>query len=180
VQPPHRREAAATEARVRELHGQGLRGVQIDRAMGWKPDTAKWWQRKLGLDSQRPIPPAGDLGRQYAEAGSVEGLARQLGVRQRRVRAALAEAGIEIGRRPEHPLTPHLEDLRRAYVDERVPLPVLAARYGYTPLALRSFLNKHGIRTRRRITRTQQDQIDALRVASGIRCKSAGVVPASW
>jgi DNA-binding CsgD family transcriptional regulator len=156
--------------RVRELHAQGLRGREIDRALGWIPGRTAPHQRRMGLDPRKPLPalPSVDeLRRLYLEAGNIRGLARRIGRSQRQAREDLAAAGIEIRSGPPrshhpHRLEPHLEDMRRAYVDESVSVDDLARRYSMTARYLREFLNARGVRRVPRLTAADHERILAL------------------
>jgi transposase-like protein len=85
---------------LRELHSQGLRPADI--AARTPGTTAAGIARALhgaGLAPHRgrPLPPAQRLAADYARAGSVRALARQLHADEDRLRGALAAAGVPSG-----------------------------------------------------------------------------------
>lgn len=100
-------------------------------------------QKKLGLDPNSPLPVA-EATEHYKRLGTVEATAKAMGRTQKIVRAALKEAGITTRRKTTH-LDAHLEELRRAYLDEHVNTAELAERYGVEPGVMHSYLSYRGI-----------------------------------
>jgi DNA-binding transcriptional ArsR family regulator len=148
---------------------------------GYEPDDLRRFLNRHGIRRwERVTPPEHDLIRALGARGMKPAMiARQTGVSEPAVRWHLdhptqRRAGSQdeshrnprasgpARRTPLHPLTAYLDDLSRAYAVEKVPLPVLALQYGYEPVDLRRFLNRHGIRRQRRVTPAEHDLIRAL------------------
>lgn len=145
--PPRRR--AREEEAVREWHARGLRGSQIDVRLGWWNGKAGQIQKRLGLDWRQPGPDPAEAAGLYRSLGSVEAVAARMGVGRPRAAAALRAAGVRLipgGHRQELPLDAHLDELRRARTVERVPVGVLADRYGVSYGYMNFYLTSRGIR----------------------------------
>lgn len=168
-----RREAELEQ--VRALHGEGLRTVEIARKLGWNLEKVRCAKQRLGLPGRIPVDPAHACAL-YQELGTVKAVADRLRISSTRVSSILTDAGIDLGRYGPQPhrLDAHLPELRRAYVEERVPLGELAARYGCKPTTLSGYLASRGMPPRgRRTTAAEREQILAMR-ASGMTQAAIG------
>lgn len=151
------------DAKVRELHAQGLRGEQIDDALGWKRGRAYNYQVRLGLDPRRPLPAAAQVAELYRELGSVAAVARRLRRPERLISSVLRNAGITMKRAGR--LEAHLDDIRRALLEDGEPMAAVAARYGVPRNTMQSFTYGHGVSFYRQVTAEQHDQMVQLRAA---------------
>jgi DNA-binding NarL/FixJ family response regulator len=82
------------EAKVREMHAQGLRGRQIDDALGWTRGGAAPIQRRLGLETRSPLPDACRVAEAYRTLGSEKAAAAHLHKDIKLIRSILRDAGI--------------------------------------------------------------------------------------
>jgi hypothetical protein len=167
--------AADDQRQVRQLHAQGLRGIQIDQACGWPEGRAGRIQQGLGLDPRRPDPPARQAARLYRDLGTVAAVAARLRRSERVISRVLKSAGVAVpGPRggPRDPglarLEPHLDAIRAARTGPRkVPLQELAARYGVSYATMANFVKQRQVVSFRRVSREQHERMVALR-AEGV------------
>jgi DNA-binding CsgD family transcriptional regulator len=134
----------------RLYHEEGLSVPQIAARLGATPQSISYHVRRGNLVLKKRTLDRDELTRLRVEEGlSLAAIANRLNTHKHRVSRELKSYGIDGPRavRPPDPLD-HAE-LRRLYVDERLPVEKVAARMGVGVRKIRTDLDRAGIEVRR-------------------------------